>query len=130
MARPPSATVTETEQALLEVLWEAGEASVREVTDRLSQRKPVAYTSVLTMLGVLHKKRLVGYRQEGRAFIYRPAVTKDQVRDHALGNLMEQLFDGSPEALALHLLKNHGVDPDKIQALRRKVDAAKGGRRK
>lgn len=126
MARPPSSTVTEAEQALLEVLWEAGEASVREVTDRLSQHKSVAYTTVLTMLGVLHKKNLVTYRQEGRAFIYRPAVTKDEVRDHALGNLMEQLFDGSPEMLALHLLKNHGVDPDKIRALREKVKAAKG----
>lgn len=126
MARPPSSTVTEAEQALLEVLWEAGEASVREVTDRLSQHKSVAYTTVLTMLGVLHKKNLVTYRQEGRAFIYRPAVTKDEVRDHALGNLMEQLFDGSPEMLALHLLKNHGVDPDKIRALREKVKATKG----
>lgn len=126
MARPPSATVTEAEQALLEVLWEAGEASVREVTDRLARHKPVAYTTVLTMLGVLHKKNLVSYRQEGRAFIYRPAVSKDEVRDQALGNLVEQLFDGSPEMLALHLVKSHGVDPDKIQALRRKVNAAKG----
>lgn len=126
MARPPSATVTEAEQALLEVLWEAGEASVREVTDRLARQKPVAYTTVLTMLGVLHKKNLVSYRQEGRAFIYRPAVSKDEVRDQALGNLVEQLFDGSPEMLALHLVKSHGVDPDKIQALRRKVNAAKG----
>lgn len=127
MARPTSPTVTEVEQALLEVLWEAGEASVREVTDRLSLTRPVAYTTVLTMLGVLHKKHLVHYRQEGRAFIYRPAVTKDEVRDHAIGNLMQQLFDGSPEMLALHLLQNHGVDPDRIRALRRKVDAAKGG---
>lgn len=128
MARPSSPTVTEAEQALLKVLWESGEASVREVTDRLSQRKPVAYTTVLTMLGVLHKKNLVSYRQEGRAFIYRPTVTKDDVRDRALGNLMEQLFDGSPEMLALHLLKSHGVDPEKIQALREKVKAAKGKR--
>lgn len=126
MARPSSPTVTEVEQALLEVLWDAGEASVREVTDRLSLTRPVAYTTVLTMLGVLHKKHLVHYRQEGRAFIYRPAVTKDEVRDHAIGNLMQQLFDGSPEMLALHLLQNHGVDPDRIRTLRQKVDAAKG----
>lgn len=117
--------MTEAEQALLEVLWESGEASVREVTDHLSQHKSVAYTTVLTMLGILHKKNLVTYRQEGRAFIYRPTVTKDDVRDHALGNLVEQLFDGSPEMLALHLLKSHGVDPEKIRALREKVKAAK-----
>jgi BlaI family transcriptional regulator, penicillinase repressor len=125
MARPPSLTVTETERALLEVLWESGEASVREVTNRLSQHRSVAYTTVLTMLGILHKKNLVSYRQEGRAFIYRPIVTKDDVRNHALGNLMEQLFDGSPEMMTLHLLKSHDVDPEKILALREKVKAAK-----
>ena len=117
--------MTEAEQALLEVLWESGEASVREVTDSLSRHRSVAYTTVLTMLGVLHKKNLVSYRQEGRAFIYRPTLTKDDVRAHALRSLLGQLFDGSPEMLALHLLKNHGVDAEKIQALRRKVDAAK-----
>ncbi|MEG3791544.1 BlaI/MecI/CopY family transcriptional regulator [Lysobacter sp. CCNWLW3] len=126
MARPPSPSVTEAEQAILEVLWELGEASVREVADRLAQHKPVAYTTVLTMLGILHKKDLVTFRQEGRAFIYRPALTKAEVRQRALSNLMTQLFDGSPEALALHLIENHDVDPGKIEALRDKIRRAKG----
>lgn len=125
MARPPSPSVTEAEQAILEVLWDLGEASVREVANRLAQHKPVAYTTVLTMLGILHKKDLVAFRQEGRAFIYRPTLTKAEVRDRALSNLMAQLFDGSPEALALHLLENHDVDPGKIDALRAKVRAAR-----
>lgn len=128
MARPPSPTITEAEQAILEVLWELGEASVREVTDRLAERKPVAYTTVLTMLGILHKKSLVTFRQEGRAFIYTPALTKDDVRTSALSSLLTQLFDGSPEMLALHLLKNHEVDAEKIQALRQRIATAKGRR--
>ena len=125
MARPSSQAVTAAEQAILEVLWELGEASVREVTDRLSQQKPAAYNTVLTMLGVLHKKNLVTFRPEGRAFIYRATLTKDDVRDRALSTLMEQLFDGSPETLALHLVNNHDVDPEKLQALREKVKTAK-----
>lgn len=125
MARPPSQSVTEAEQAILEVLWELGEASVRDVANALSQQKPAAYTTVLTMLGILHKKELVEFRQEGRAFIYRPTLTKADVRDRALHNLMAQLFDGSPEALALHLLENHDVDPRKIEAMREKIRRAK-----
>lgn len=125
MARPPSQSVTEAEQAILEVLWELGEGSVRDVANALAQHKPVAYTTVLTMLGVLHKKDLVEFRQEGRAFIYRPTLTKTDVRDRALHNLMTQLFDGSPEALAVHLLEHHDVDPKKIEALRAKVRRAK-----
>lgn len=125
MARPPSPSVTEAEQAILEVLWALGEGSVRDVANALAQQKPVAYTTVLTMLGILHKKELVEFRQEGRAFIYRPTLTKADVRDRALHNLMAQLFDGSPEALAVHLLENHDVDPGKIDALRAKIRRAK-----
>lgn len=125
MARPPSQSVTEAEQAILEVLWELGEAPAREVADGLARQKPVALTTVQTMLGVLHKKGLVEFRQEGRAFIYRPALTKADVRERALSNLMAQLFDGSPEALALHLIENHDVDPGAIEALRAKVRLAR-----
>lgn len=125
MARPLSSSVTEAEQAILEVLWDRGEASVRDVAGCLAEQKPVAYTTVLTMLGVLHKKGLVSFRQEGRAFIYRPTLTKAEVRDRALSNLMVQLFDGSPEMLALHLLENHDMDPAKVEALREKVRQAR-----
>ena len=53
MARPPSTSVTEAEQAILEVLWELGEGSVRDVANELGRQKPVAYTTVLTMLGAI-----------------------------------------------------------------------------
>lgn len=126
MARPPSQSITAAEQAILEVLWELGEGSVRDVANGLAQHKPVAYTTVLTMLGVLHKKELVEFRQEGRAFIYRPTLTKADARDSALHNLMAQLFDGSPEVLAQHLLESHDVDPGTIKMLREKIRRAKG----
>ena len=125
MARPPSQSVTEAEQAILEVLWEHREGSVRDVVNGLAPHKPLAYTTVLTMLGVLHRKELVEFRQEGRAFIYRATLTKADVRDRALHNLLAQLFDGSPDALAVHLLEHHDVDPAKIDALRDKVRRAR-----
>lgn len=125
MARPLSASVTEAEQAILEVLWELGEGSVRDVVNGLARHKAVAYTTVLTMLGVLHRKELVEFRQEGRAFIYRPTLTKTDVRDRALHHLMAQLFDGSPDALAVHLLEHHDLDPAKIDAMRDKVRRAR-----
>jgi BlaI family penicillinase repressor len=85
----------------------------------------VAYNTVLTMLGVLRKKELVTFREEGRAFVYRAAVSKDDVRTRALDQLLGQLFDGSPEALAVHLLSNHDIDPAVLQGLRDKVRAAR-----
>ena len=127
MVRPTSPTVTDAERAILEVLWDRGEASVREVNEALSDSKPVAYNTVLTMLGILLKKSLVDYRQEGRAFIYRATVSRDEVRTQALDHLLRQFFDDSPEVLALHLVKNHALDAEDLDRLRSKVAAAKQG---
>ena len=125
MARPASTTLTDSERAILEVLWDRGEASVRDVADVLSLQKPVAYTTVLTMFGVLSRKGLVTHRAEGRAFIYRAAITRDDARRQALQQLLKQFFEGSPEVLAQHLVREHEIDPAGLDALRDKLAAAK-----
>ena len=125
MARPASPTPTPSEQAILEVLWDRGEASVREVADELSRQRPIAYTTVLTMFNVLGKKGFVSHRQEGRAFIYRAAISREQARSQALGQLLQQFFEGSPDLLAQHLLDRQDIDRERLQALRDQVAAAK-----
>jgi BlaI family penicillinase repressor len=131
MARPASPTLTESERAILEVLWKKKEASVREVADELSKKKPVAYTTILTMFKILGRKGLVSHRTEGRAFIYRPAITRSEARKQALESLLRQFFNGSPNVLAQHLISEHDMDLAEIKALQEKVDAtnAKGGRK-
>lgn len=125
MARPASPTLTQSEQAILEVLWDKGEASVREVADELSRHKPAAYTTVLTMFNVLARKGFVTHRQEGRAFIYRAAISREQARSQALDHLLAQFFDGSPNLLAQHLLEQHDIDRAELKTLRDKINAAK-----
>lgn len=123
MARPVSPTLTDSERAILDVLWKKKEASVRAVTEELSKRKPVAYTTVLTMFKILGKKGLVSHRTEGRAFIYSPAITRSEARKQALENLLRQFFNGSPDVLAQHLLSEHDMDLAELKALQEKVDA-------
>ncbi|HEX5663258.1 BlaI/MecI/CopY family transcriptional regulator [Lysobacter sp. M15] len=123
MARPPSPTLTDSERAILEVLWKKKEASVREVADELSKKKPVAYTTVLTMFKILGRKGLVSHRTEGRAFIYSPAISRNEARTHALENLLKQFFNGSPNVLAQHLLSEHDMDLAELKALQEKIDA-------
>jgi BlaI family penicillinase repressor len=131
MARPPSPTLTDSERRILEVLWKKKEASVREVADELSKKKPVAYTTVLTMFKVLDKKGLVYHRSEGRAFIYSAAISRGEARRQALENLLKSFFNDSPSVLAQHLIDEHDIDNDELQALRKRVDdAAKPGKSK
>jgi len=124
MARPSSPTLTDSERRILEVLWKTKEASVREVADALSKKKPVAYTTVLTMFKVLEKKGLVTYRSEGRAFIYSAAISRSDARRQALENLLKSFFNDSPSVLAQHLIDEHDMEADELAALQKRVDDA------
>ena len=76
MPKQRSDVLTEAEQRIMRVLWEKGEASVKEVTEALSASYPVAYNTVLTLLRILTEKDYVAPRQDGRAFIYTPTVSR------------------------------------------------------
>jgi len=130
MARPPSRAITNSERAILEVLWDRQEASVRDVAEALSVHKPAAYTTVLTMFSILSKKGLVTHRVEGKAFIYRAAISRETARQQAVDQLLAQFFDDSAKVLALHLVEAHHVDPVALKALQDKVTAAKAKRSK
>ncbi|MDN5923845.1 MAG: BlaI/MecI/CopY family transcriptional regulator [Xanthomonadales bacterium] len=125
MARPTSPMPTDAERAILEVLWDKREASVREVTEALAQTKPVAYNTVLTMLKILDRKGFVHHRAVGRAFIYQASVSRSEVRNRALRRLLAQFFNGSPDALAQHLIAAHDWDSDELERLQQQVDAAR-----
>jgi BlaI family penicillinase repressor len=115
-------TPTDSERAILEVLWKQKQASVREVADELSKKKPVAYTTVLTVLRIMTRKGLVSHRVEGRAFIYTAAITRARARKQALERLLKQFFNSSPSVLAEHLISEHDLDAEELKALRRRVD--------
>jgi predicted transcriptional regulator len=123
MARPASSTPTDSERAILDVLWRKKHASVREIADELSRKKPVAYTTVLTVLGIMSRKGLVNHRVEGRAFIYSAAISRAKARKQAIERVLKQFFDGSPSVLAEHLISEHDLDAAELQALRKRVDA-------
>ena len=130
MARPRSSTLTEGEQRIMEVLWRLGEGSVQDVTTALSTPEPVAYTTVLTMLRILHEKKYVDYRKEGKAHVYVPLVTRDAARSSALRQLLRRFFDDSPEALAQHLMREEDIDLQELERLGARVGQARGRKRK
>jgi predicted transcriptional regulator len=91
------------ELACLSVLWRLNESNVRRVQSELAPTRPLAYTTVMTMLERLARKQLVTRRKSGRHFVYSPAVDRATVRQHAVRYLVESLFDGSEEDLRLYM---------------------------
>jgi len=118
MARPKSKTLTVAEQRIMNVLWEKGEASVRDITNELATSHDLAYTTVLTTTRILADKEYVDYRKEGRTHIFFPKVSQKAARSSALKNVLANLFDGSPRALAQHLIETDDLSKEDIKALR------------
>jgi predicted transcriptional regulator len=84
----------------LKALWSLGEGNVTEVREVLAGSKPLAYTTVMTVLGRLAKKNVVTRRKVGRAFVYAPRISRDAIRRLALKEFVECFFDGSEQRLA------------------------------
>jgi BlaI family penicillinase repressor len=133
MPRPKSDVLTDAEQRIMRILWQKGEASVREVTDALEPTYPVAYNTVLTLLRILTDKDYVKPRQDGRAFIYSPTVSRAEARTRALRKLATTFFEGSPTALAQHLIRTEKLSSKELKSLKEELDGldskpAKGGK--
>jgi BlaI family transcriptional regulator, penicillinase repressor len=87
----------------MNTLWPVGEATVREIRDLLAPRRPRAYTTIMTIMDRLARKGIVERRKVGRAYLYRPNLTADEARSQALGQVVENYFGGSKEALIAQL---------------------------
>lgn len=93
----------------MNTLWPIGEGTVREIRERLAPRLPRAYTTIMTIMDRLARKGIVERRKAGRAYIYRPTLSAEEARAHALGQIVEGFFGGSREAAAAYLRDDSNV---------------------
>jgi predicted transcriptional regulator len=87
----------------LKALWTLGQGSVRDVKDRLTPTRPLAYTTIMTVLDRLVRRGGVERAKSGRSFVYRPLLTRESLQTIALQELIDTFFDGSEEALVAYL---------------------------
>jgi predicted transcriptional regulator len=122
LARKKSSGLTDAELRLMDVLWERGQATVSEVVEGLPSDVPLAYSTVLTTLRILETKGYLRHTKDGRAFIYRPVVDREQARESAVKHLLGRFFENSPELLMLNLLESNQVAPEELKRLRERID--------
>jgi predicted transcriptional regulator len=87
----------------MNTLWPMGEGTVREIRDRLAERRARAYTTIMTIMDRLARKGVVERRKAGRAYVYRPRLSAVEARAHALAQVVENFFGGSKEVLIAQL---------------------------
>ena len=108
--------------ALMKVLWERGEASVSDVHAAVQGDRPLAPTTVATLLKRLEKRGLLAHRTEGRQFVYRALVGADDVGKSLVGELARDMYDGKGAALFAHLLDATEIDAESLARIRRMIE--------
>ena len=119
MPKPPKPTLTKLELQIMQVIWKQGASTVTAVQENLPQ--DLAYTTVQTMLNILHRKGKLRRDLHGRAFTYAATVTEAKASTHALRDLIDRMFGGSSEELVMSLIKSRQIDAKKIAELTRRL---------
>jgi predicted transcriptional regulator len=119
MPRKKSLNLTEAELRLMDIVWDKGSATVQEVADALPREPGLAYNTVLTTLRILEEKGYLRHKKakEGRAFIYRAAVSREQASRSAVRSLLSRFFGNSAEALLLNLLDDEKLEPAEVKRI-------------
>jgi predicted transcriptional regulator len=123
--------LTEVELELMTILWRLGEGggTVNDVIAGLPAERPLAYTSVSTILRILEKKGVLTSRKQGRGHLYVPRVSKTEYESFSVRDLITRVFDGTPSALVRCLVDSDALSADDVKALRRVLERKTGARR-
>ena len=119
----------ELQRAVIEVVWDLGQASVHEVRDQLKRDKQPAYTTVLTALQKLEKAGWVRHRAEGKSYVYLPTRTREQAGAGSAHRFIKQVFDGDPMRMFQHLISEGGLSDRDLTELRKLIDRTRKERR-
>jgi BlaI family transcriptional regulator, penicillinase repressor len=117
-------TLTKLELQIMQVIWRQGASNVSAVQAGLEQQ--LAYTTVQTMLNILHKKGKLKRRLRGRAYKYSAIVSEDHATRNAVRDLVDRMFGGSSEQLVMSLIKSKQIDAKKISELSRRLEKQGG----
>ncbi|MBN2318170.1 MAG: BlaI/MecI/CopY family transcriptional regulator [Acidobacteria bacterium] len=116
--------LTRQELRLMKIIWEMGAASGKSVYAVIAKKKKTAYTTVLTTLGILESKGALTHTKSGRAFIYKPLLTRKQATRNQICDVLDRFFDGNPQKLIENIQENATKPYDmKSQSNRQEMEA-------
>jgi len=118
-----SIILTRQELQIMKVVWERGAASVKDVCDAMSLKKVTAYTTVLTLMGILEEKGALIHSRLGRAYIYRPVLTRQQATKNQVHDVLTRFFDGSPEKMIETVIEYEIKGPEQLGSVKNILDS-------
>lgn len=116
--------LTKAEEQIMQVVWNLGETSVKEIIDELPNPKP-AYNTVSTIIRILETKEFVGHKPKGRGYIYFPMVEKSSYSNQSLHKLVDGYFEGSFQNMVSFFMKKNKVDVSELEDILKSINKEK-----
>lgn len=126
MGDKPTPRPTDSELAILRVLWRRGPATVREVHEELSRDHDTGYTTVLKLMQIMTDKGLVTRDESNRAHVYSTRESEQRTQRQLLGDLIDRAFGGSPAKLVMQALSGSRASAEELNAIRQLLETMEG----
>jgi BlaI family penicillinase repressor len=124
--RKPHPTLTPQELAIMKVVWRRNEATVRDVHAALNESRPLAYTTVMTLMRILQEKGYLTRATDEKAHVYRPAKPRQQVIGGMVRDFLDRVFDGASDALLVHLARDNKLTTKQKRIVQQLLDESDG----
>ena len=111
--------LTEQELEIMKIVWRRSSATVRDVYEDLLEQRKIAYTTVMTMMGILEQKGHLKKSAEERAYVYRPAQPQREVVGNMVQDFVKRVFNGSAKPLLVHLIEEQKISPEELDEVSR-----------
>ncbi|MDP6444261.1 MAG: BlaI/MecI/CopY family transcriptional regulator [Pirellulaceae bacterium] len=121
MARPAAKHPTELELEILKILWREGPQSGRDVRDQLAEFRDLAYTSVMTVMGIMEDKSYLRRKKVDGAFLYSARIKESATKRRMLRDVVDRVYEGSTVSVALNLLQAAEIDDHELRQLRKLI---------
>jgi predicted transcriptional regulator len=122
MPRPKDPNPTPAELEVLQILWQQGPSTVRQVMEQLGAQRPRGYTTVMSLMEVMYDKGMLSRKQQGRAYVYAPRKKQAETLGKMLHDLLRRAYQGSSSALVSHLLDQASPDAAELREIRRMIE--------
>jgi len=115
--KPKTQVLTEQELEIMKVVWSKGTATVRDVYEELLNHRRIAYTTVMTMMGILEQKGHLKKSADERAYVYSPTQPQREVLRTMVHDFVTRVFNGSSKPLLVHLLEDKNISPEELDEI-------------
>jgi BlaI family penicillinase repressor len=123
--RKGNPVLTEQELQIMKIIWRLGEVTVRAVYEEILKERKIAYTTVMTMMGILEEKKYLKKSSAEKAHLYRPAQAKTLVMSRMVTDFVERVFNGSAKPLMVHLVESEQVTKEELAEIAELVKRAR-----